>query len=63
MADYIFVGNPLIQAAEEARNKLALTGADEVSLRKLNDLIAKARGVGLHGGDQIKLERLLEKLK
>ncbi|MNH33988.1 hypothetical protein D3C79_945540 [compost metagenome] len=53
----------MIQAAEVARDKLVLTGNDEVSLRKLDDLIKKASGVGLHGGEQLKLERLLEKLK
>lgn len=63
MSDYIHTGNSLIQAAMEARDKLALTGSDEVSLRKLDDLIKKASGVGLHGGEQIKLERLLEQLK
>ncbi|WP_420170645.1 hypothetical protein ACN99C_11665 [Pseudomonas alloputida] len=63
MSDYIHTGNSLIQAAMEARDKLALTGNDEVSLRKLDDLIKKAAGVGLHGGEQLKLERLLEKLK
>lgn len=44
--DHIHTGHSLIQAATEARDKLALTGADEVSLRKLDDLIKRHRVSG-----------------
>lgn len=57
--DTIIGSNPLLLEAREARDKLALKDTNERLLAKLDDLLAKAAGSGLHGGEQQKLRNLL----
>jgi hypothetical protein len=58
--DNITGSNPLLIEAREVRDKLALKGGNERLLAKLDDLLSKQ---SLHGGEQIKLERLIEQAK
>lgn len=62
MSDFINGGHPLILEAQEARDKLALMGGNERLLAKLDDLLTKASGSGLHGGEQAKLRALLSQV-
>lgn len=62
MGDYISTGNPLLSDATEARNKIALLGGHERLIAKIDDLLLKSRGVGLHGGEQAKLKNLIEQV-
>lgn len=57
--DHIANGSPLLNEAREARNKLALIGGHERLLAKLDDLLDRAVGYPLHGGQIAKLRNLI----
>lgn len=62
--NYISAGNPLLSDATEARDKLALVGGGhERLIAKIDDLLHKSRGVGLHGGEQLKLIALIQQVE
>lgn len=52
--------HPLILEGLELRDKLEATGGDEAVVRKLNDLLSRPF---LHGGEQEKLRRIIEREK
>lgn len=56
-------GGEVLNDAREARDKLALMGGNERLLAKLDDLLKKASGIGLHGGEVLKLQNLLKQAK
>jgi hypothetical protein len=58
--DTLITGSsPILLQAKEARDKLALTGGNDRLLAKLDDLLNKAAGAGLHGGEILKLQNLI----
>jgi hypothetical protein len=59
MTDLITGSSPIILQAKDARDKLALKPGNERLLAKFDDLLAKAAGAGLHGGDVLKLQHLI----
>lgn len=56
-------GGEVLNEAREIREKLALIGGNERLLAKLDDLLKKAAGVGLHGGELITLQKRLDLAK
>lgn len=63
MDNYISGSNELLIEARIARDKLALEGGHEQLLRKIDDLLFKSTGVGLHGGEVLKLRNLLSQVE
>lgn len=57
--DAITGSSPILLQAKDARDKLALKGGNERLLAKLDDLLARAAGAGLHGGEVLKLQNLI----
>lgn len=58
MADYVFHGNELFQAAEAAVARLELRGDEPVLLAKLKDMLKLHHW---HGGQQLKVQNLLKR--
>lgn len=56
MADYVFHGNELFLAAEAAVTRLELRGDQPVLLAKLKDMVKLN---SWHGGEQLKVKKLL----
>lgn len=56
-------GGEVLNDAREARDKLALLGGHDRLLAKLDDLLKKSAGIGLHGGEMLKLENLLKQVR
>ncbi|MBK5401320.1 hypothetical protein JFU47_32100 [Pseudomonas sp. TH39(2020)] len=57
--DTITGSSPILLEGKEVRDKLALKGGNDRLLAKLDDLLAKAAGAGLHGGEVLKLQHLI----
>jgi hypothetical protein len=56
-------GGEVLNEAREIREKLALMGGHDRLLAKLDDLLKKSAGIGLHGGEMLKLQNLLKQAK